>query len=546
VRVVCLLFHDGKPLNELAEACYRLTPRIALRENEALFLEIDQCQRLYNEHIFMMRLQSLLKRFGRQARVGISDDPAFALAFARTGLNQRRVLPLESLLDIANPFFRDDDVVSQITQFIIMLGKLGLRTFQDFAALPPRTIAPRFRALGLELHHKVAAGIASRAAAPASANPPAGGTASTSSPAGLGAYPGDAAYDSSLWPIFTLPEKIIERTELDYYGNCTHLEPLLFVLKPLLSRMMARLAGRGERLSSFELDLEFEKLSTNKKPKCVWGFDLPLPQGSEHAILPIIRERLSRDLQREPLKTEVVAIEVRVIETSPGQYWQRNFFNRREEEQEAWNSLIVRLCEKLGHEHSFVASPTESYRPEKAWRKIKHEEKHAMKQPAQASLEYATNPNAQSLAYNPVPSNAIVMPAFNGSCAMQLTAEITRRHDASINAMPGSSQHAHIEQIIKAEITPFELPFPQRPLRILKYPQALVKVNNALVIVDQHKGPGKRWEISDWEGPERLSGEWWGEEFERDYFRVGTHTGEQLWIYRIPNSSQIFLHGYFD
>jgi hypothetical protein len=45
-----------------------------------------------------------------------------------------------------------------------------------------------------------------------------------------------------------------------------------------------------------------------------------------------------------------------------------------------------------------------------------------------------------------------------------------------------------------------------------------------------------------------LVGEWWSgtEALKRDYFRVGTETGEELWIFRIPDSDKLFLHGYFD
>jgi protein ImuB len=57
----------------------------------------------------------------------------------------------------------------------------------------------------------------------------------------------------------------------------------------------------------------------------------------------------------------------------------------------------------------------------------------------------------------------------------------------------------------------------------------------------------QRWRILGFEGPERICGEWWLEEFARDYFRVHTREGEQLWIYRVPGpSGQIFLHGIYD
>jgi protein ImuB len=50
----------------------------------------------------------------------------------------------------------------------------------------------------------------------------------------------------------------------------------------------------------------------------------------------------------------------------------------------------------------------------------------------------------------------------------------------------------------------------------------------------------------DWQGPERIETDWWShsKEVVRDYFRVTTRGGEQLWVFR--SFAQYFLHGYFD
>jgi hypothetical protein len=53
------------------------------------------------------------------------------------------------------------------------------------------------------------------------------------------------------------------------------------------------------------------------------------------------------------------------------------------------------------------------------------------------------------------------------------------------------------------------------------------------------------------DGPERLSGEWWNssyEGFNRDYYRMKTVQGEQLWVFinRKAKEPTYYLHGYFD
>jgi protein ImuB len=88
---------------------------------------------------------------------------------------------------------------------------------------------------------------------------------------------------------------------------------------------------------------------------------------------------------------------------------------------------------------------------------------------------------------------------------------------------------------------------PDRPARVLKRPEPLSKDGRHL------RGPdGKRWKALSWEGPERLSGEWWKdaefEGFNRDYYRVITEGGDQLWVFvnRKTATPSFYLHGYFD
>jgi protein ImuB len=78
---------------------------------------------------------------------------------------------------------------------------------------------------------------------------------------------------------------------------------------------------------------------------------------------------------------------------------------------------------------------------------------------------------------------------------------------------------------------------PLRPLRLLRDPLPLWRNQERLT------GTGRRWRIRSFRGPERLGGEWWLKEFEREYFRVETET-ETLWVFR--SAEGLFLHGIFD
>src|SRR5439155_18916342 len=72
MRVVCLLFREAQELHSLAEVFYRFSPQVALRssmslgddsrssvhpgvtKSSALFLEIDQCRKIYNEKTILL------------------------------------------------------------------------------------------------------------------------------------------------------------------------------------------------------------------------------------------------------------------------------------------------------------------------------------------------------------------------------------------------------------------------------------------------------------------------------------------------------------
>jgi protein ImuB len=158
-------------------------------------------------------------------------------------------------------------------------------------------------------------------------------------------------------------------------------------------------------------------------------------------------------------------LEVEVLKTAPGKQRQTDFFSKKEEEQEEFQSLISRLIDKMGMDRAFFASPVESYFPERSWRK---------------SLEQPSS----------------------------LTPSI-----------------------------------PTRPLRILGHPRPLRKIENYFLATG--KGRSKRWKAVEVEGPERLSGEWWFSDQERDYFTVQTESGERLWIFK-TQAQEYFLHGIFD
>lgn len=448
-RYACFLVTQGleragsQELRLFAEACFRFTSQIALRPGEAVFLEIGRSSRLFSEAGFRRRLERLARAFGLQGRIAIADDPPTALALARfPSCSGKRDLPLEALRDYAHPFFGDSDVLKKVARAIEIFRALGMRRIGDFLAIPPSGMASRFGREAVEFSARVH------------------GTLQTA------------------WPEFRPIEKVLERKAIE---SPEGLEALLFTIKELLDRCFARLFGRGERASVVSVSFTLENWSTLKSRTRQWRLELPLPQGSAAGVLPILRERMDRDLERERLVAPVEAVSVEITETVPGRGGQHDFFSKREQEEEAWNALASRLSDRLGKDRVFVALPAERYLPEKAW-----------------------------------------VRGLQGLSA-------------------GGASDAALAPTLIAE----------RPTRLLGRPEPLRKIESALFTSD-----GRKWRALSWDGPERLSGEWWKPEwpwlegFSRDYYRVRTEKGEQLWVFavrKLPGTEpELYLHGFFD
>jgi protein ImuB len=323
----------------VAEACLRWTPQIAVSD-EAIFLEVGRCQGIYSEDALALRLRALAKKFDSSFQISFAEDAPRALALARllksqsgTVRGDRIDLPIEALFDYANPFGADPEDLKFVREMVKTLQKLGVESLCGFLVLPARSLPSRFGKLGLLLHQRI------REAA------------------------------SIPWPRFMPPERVIEKLQFEISQPFHDLEPLIFSMKPVIDRAMARLKGRGERATSLRIRLRLERYSslTEDEVSRVWKFDLAAPQGSSVGLIPVLRERMSFDLSQKPLPSPVTDLEFEVLETAPGIGAQRDFFDAREEEVEAWNSVIARLAEKLGDGQVFLAEPIERYLPEKAW-----------------------------------------------------------------------------------------------------------------------------------------------------------------------------------
>jgi hypothetical protein len=238
-------------LEKLAEACLRWTPQIAIRKNEAVFLEVSKSFHLFSEESLKSKITVLAKRFGMKIRITSSHHPCFALAKSHFEIFHRSQnlsdLPLEAFFCFLNPFELELEKKKEIDRLIHFLHQLGIHTVQEFLQIPRASLGSRWGSLAIQIH---------------------------STRQGEFEWP---------WKGFFPSPRIKEVLELgseDLEGTEVTLEPLLFSLKSLIDRAMARLIGQGRRASKVRVDLQLAPWSTLKVSKKVWDFSFSVAQGT--------------------------------------------------------------------------------------------------------------------------------------------------------------------------------------------------------------------------------------------------------------------------
>jgi len=337
LNVACLWLHKPGPTEKLAELCLRFSPQIAVRRNEAVFVEIGKMRLLYSPEEFVKIFQQLLnpwlKRIEVNARLGLGRDLTDALARAHFGSANIDSLSLEALYDFADPFNNDPVIRPYLQKMIAAFKDLGVHNISQLKNIPANQLVSRFGPVAMlsrqRLEHSV----------------------------------------PLTWPYWKPAEIIKEKTDFPYFEFYGELEPVLFELKKQLDQIFQRLWIRERRAQKMRVRIFFETNSRQVKPFREFQFEFLLPQAYTKGALAIIKERLSKDFTDHPVTTPLQGIETLVIETTGGVSGQKNFFHRHEEVAEAKYALLAQLQEIHGEGSVYHAELVEDHRPEKSWKK---------------------------------------------------------------------------------------------------------------------------------------------------------------------------------
>jgi hypothetical protein len=265
------------------------------------------------------------------ASVSIGNGIIDSLLLAKFNSSNIADLPLEALRDVADPFGRDPVVQKYVEKLILAFADLGIRSIGAFQKVPIKELTSRFGSVGILCRQRL--------------------TGEFSIP----------------WPYWAPEEIISERFEFPHFEFYGELEPVLFELKKQLDQIFQRLWARALKAQSLEVKIYCETNSINPVGVLNFKFDFLLPQSTTKGALNIIRERLSKEFERTPIKTPIERLETFVTSFAPGGLGQKDMFSNQEETAEQLSSLLSQLAESCGQENIFHAELTEDRLPEKSW-----------------------------------------------------------------------------------------------------------------------------------------------------------------------------------
>lgn len=444
---------------QVIETLYRLAPVVGRDAEGSFFVELDGLGRLYpDEAVLAARLQrALVEDCGLEGVVvAVADQPTSAWVVARSAGAARppaRVivprgedaaylaqLPLEAL-----------PLPPALARLVRLLGWTHAGELQR---LPPGALMRRFGPAGLELEQRLRGRWAQRYRV-------------------------------------EVPE-LIESSELHLDAPTAELEPLLFLHKSVLDRLIKQVAVKRQAIAALELTL---RLADGAHSVLTRRFCPLRPTLDGRALL----ELVSLWLAEAPAAAAVAVITMRAVEVGVATLRQLRLFERQEDlAEEALSTAIGRLAAAFGREAIVRPVLSDRYLPE-------------------GRLRWE-----------------IVEAAATVPVAEPLRSRGARQQSPASAAAAGG----------RAERTA-SLPEGVLPVLQLFETPRVVSWRGDRVRVGEH-GPWQRVIACD--GPCTVEGEWWAEGFQREYLLITTSSPggdrERWWVYR--DRAGYHLQAYLD
>lgn len=196
------------------------------------------------------------------------------------------------------------------------LERWGLRTLQDVAALPPIGLVERLGEEGLRLY--------------------------------------ELALGRRRRPLRVAPPAASYRERLELEGPVAELEPLLFLLRRLLSELCRRLEANGAATNRTTTELELEDRSVHRRT-----LELPVAQVRVEPLLKLIE----LDLEAHPPRAAVTAITLS-LDPAPARRRQAGLFTPAGPEPEKLQMTLARIAGMVGKGNVGFPELVDTHRPD--------------------------------------------------------------------------------------------------------------------------------------------------------------------------------------
>jgi protein ImuB len=519
---------DGAALLRLARWCHRTTPLACADAPDGLWLDITGCAHLWNGEAALLRaLVDRLARDGLQARAAVADTPGAAHALARFGGAVVTVVTAGQQGAAIAPL--PVACLRLSSELVATLRRLGFEQVAHLARIPRALLARRFGLLpGLRL---------------------------------------DQAHGHVQEPLQPLlPEHVMQR-RIAFLEPLSTAEALSAAIGRLVEPLCEEMEGAG--LGARQLDLLFERVDSHV---AAIRIGTSRPSRDPRHLLRLLTERL--ETVDPGFGVEAMRLVAPLIE--PLQ-WEQQVSG---EGAHRIAPLLDRLTNRLGAECLHSASPLESDIPERSVRRappfVTIQEQIIDSAAARNAISTIQRPEA-SLQPAPPHMSLVLCKPFEPAQGPVLASPVAHlrlvettlvsNHDQSTGPEP-----PNLEPPSMAWQRPWALrqksdgskrtalPWPGQlhaPSRLLDPPRPI----EAIAALPDQPPAAFTWRrhrhrISRSDGPERIHGEWWFHDDERqsvrDYFQVEDESGKRFLLFRRGNGLHVgtgdlswYLHGLF-
>lgn len=353
--------------------------------------------------------------------------------------------------------------------------------------------------------------------------------------------------------VFRPPDRLEERAELEHVTE--DLEPVLFVLQGLMSRLADRLDARALSVRTVELAFLVEPglghcidAQAERKKSSKWVEKVPLrfarPTRKLKTMLTLAQDRLGGALPGAVRSLTVTAISPHADHGA-----QLDLFNAHERRLEAVGELVSRLQATLGEAAVFSPEVKNTHRPEAAWRAKAFDIDAALRPRAEEKprrvVVDASAPDAFAREASP---DAYRLPEVGGASVTGLAGRdgVLADDEAVIQAADPAKARPWPKPVPREPADEPLAPLPPRPMALLPRPERATMLRESGMDEGVLVWRGRRHHLVGLGGHEKLEAEWWTDApVEREYLVAEAADGRRLWIFLTPEG-EARVHGIFD